>query len=51
VDLEHSVQTLLLSKFGDFAQRSEETLDQAFNRYNHLLSRMLKYNLERKVIE
>jgi len=50
-DLEHSVQTLLLSEFGAFAQKPEETLDQAFNRYNHLLSRMLKYNLERKVFE
>jgi len=50
-DLEHSVQTLHLSEFGAFSQKSDETLDQAFNRYNHLLSRMLKYNLERKVIE
>lgn len=50
-DLEHSIQTLLLSEFGAFRQNSDETLDQTFNRFNHLLSRMLKYNLERKVIE
>jgi hypothetical protein len=32
-DLEHSIQTLLLSEFGSFQQKSDETLDQAFNRY------------------
>ncbi|KAI3767848.1 hypothetical protein L2E82_18277 [Cichorium intybus] len=50
-DLEHSIQTTLLSDFGSFAQGSKETLTQTFNRYNHLLSRLLKYNLARTVIE
>ena len=50
-DLEHSVQTLLLSESGAFAQKSDEKLDQMFNRFNHLLSRMLKHNLRCEVIE
>jgi hypothetical protein len=50
-DLEHSVQTNLLSEFGAFTQKSDEKLEQTFNRYNHLLSRMLKYKLERSSIE
>ena len=50
-DLEHSLPTTLLSKFGSFVQKPYGKLDQMFNRFNHLLSRMLKYNLERRVIE
>ncbi|KAI3700054.1 hypothetical protein L2E82_44669 [Cichorium intybus] len=44
-DLEHSVQTTLLSEFGSFVQGPYETLIQVFNRYNHLLSRLLKYKI------
>ena len=51
VDLEHSVQTLLLSKFGAFSQNLDEKLDQTFNRFNHLLSRMLKHKIRREKIE
>ena len=50
-DLEHSIKTLLLSEFGAFAQKSEETLLQTFDRYNHLLSKMMKHDIERKEIE
>ena len=50
-DLEHSIQTLLLSEFGDFKQKPEEKLVQAFDRFNHLLSKMIKHGIERKVIE
>ena len=49
--LEHSIQTLLLSEFGDFKQKPEEKLIQAFDRFNHLLSKMIKHGIERKVIE
>ncbi|XP_052626862.1 uncharacterized protein LOC128133449 [Lactuca sativa] len=50
-DLEHSVQTMLLSEFGAFVQKYEEKLDQTFNRFNHLLSRMVKNNLKHEIIE
>lgn len=50
-DVEHFVQTLLLLEFGDFVQKSDEKLDQTFNRFNHLLSRMLKHNLKHEFIE
>lgn len=51
VDLEHSLQTAFLYEFGSFVKKTDEKLDQTFNRFNNLLSRMLKYNLERRVIE
>ncbi|KAL7600855.1 hypothetical protein Lser_V15G25093 [Lactuca serriola] len=50
-DLEHSIQTLLLSEFGVFEQKPEEKLIQTFDRFNHLLSNMIKYGIERKLIE
>ena len=50
-DLENSIQTLLLSEFGAFAQKYEGTLLQTFDRYNHLLSKMMKRGIERKEIE
>ena len=50
-DLEHSTQTLLLSEFGAFLQKSEESLDKTFNRYNHLLSRMMKHKIGSELIE
>ncbi|XP_052621843.1 uncharacterized protein LOC128127401 [Lactuca sativa] len=50
-DLEHSIQTLLLSEFGAFTQKAKETLLQMFDRYNHLLSKMTKHGIERKSIE
>ncbi|XP_052626733.1 uncharacterized protein LOC111909749 [Lactuca sativa] len=50
-DLEHSLQTTLLSEFDSFVQKPDEKLDQTFNCCNHLLSRMLKYNIERRFIE
>ena len=31
-DLEHSTQTLLLSEFGDFKQKQDESLIQTFDR-------------------
>ncbi|XP_052621579.1 uncharacterized protein LOC128127195 [Lactuca sativa] len=49
-DLEHSTQTFMLSEFGDFKQKPEENLSQTSNRYNHLLSKMIKHGIERKVI-
>ena len=51
VDLENSTQTLPLSEFGAFVQKPEESLDQTFNLYNHLLSRMMKHNIGREPIE
>lgn len=51
VDLEHYEQTLLLSDFGAFVQYSEEKLNQTFNRFNHLLSRMLKHKIKHEPIE
>ncbi|KAL7586974.1 hypothetical protein Lser_V15G40724 [Lactuca serriola] len=50
-DLEHSIQTLLLSEFGEFRQEAEETVTQTFDRFNHLLSKMIKHDIERKLIE
>ncbi|XP_052625840.1 uncharacterized protein LOC128132881 [Lactuca sativa] len=50
-DLEHSIQTLLLSEFGAFVQKPEEKLIQTFDHFNHLLSKMMKPSIERKVIE
>ncbi|XP_023742939.1 uncharacterized protein LOC111891079 [Lactuca sativa] len=50
-DLEHSIQTLLLLEFGAFVQKPEEKLDQTFNRYNHLLSGMVKHKIKRELIE
>ncbi|KAL7600039.1 hypothetical protein Lser_V15G23597 [Lactuca serriola] len=50
-DLEHSIQTLLLSEFGEFKQNSDETVTQTFDRFNHLLSKMIKHDIERKLIE
>ena len=50
-DLEHSVQTMLLSEFGAFVQNPKETLDQTFNHFNHLLSSMLKHKIMRETIE
>ena len=50
-DLEHDTQTLLLLEFGAFTQKPEESLSQTLNRYNHLLSRMVKYGIGRKLIE
>ena len=50
-DLEHTIQNLLLSEFGAFVQKLEEKLDQTFNCYNHLLSRMLKHKIKRELIE
>ena len=49
--LEHSTQTLLLSEFGAFAQKTDENLSQAFNRYNHLFSRMTEHGIGRENIE
>nr|KAJ0203047.1 hypothetical protein LSAT_V11C500252350 [Lactuca sativa] len=50
-DLEHSIQTLLLSGFGVFEHKPEEKLVQTFDRFNHLLSKMIKHGIERKMIE
>ena len=50
-DLEHSIQTLLLSEFGDFKQNLDKSLIQTFNRYNHLHSKMIKHGISREVIE
>ncbi|KAL7610003.1 hypothetical protein Lser_V15G12622 [Lactuca serriola] len=50
-DLEHSIQTLLLSEFGEFKQNSDESVTQTFDRFNHLLSKMIKHDIERKLIE
>ncbi|XP_052620892.1 uncharacterized protein LOC111877473 [Lactuca sativa] len=41
----------MFSEFGSFIQKPDEKLDQTFNHFNHLLSRMLKYNLEQRVIK
>lgn len=50
-DLKHSIQTGLLSKFGTFEQTADETLYQTDNRFNHLMSWMLKNKLRRSHIE
>nr|KAJ0226213.1 hypothetical protein LSAT_V11C100043120 [Lactuca sativa] len=49
--LEHSIQTLLLSEFDAFQQKPNEKLIQAFDRFNHLLSKMIKHDIGREVIE
>ena len=46
-----SQQTTVLSEFGIFKQKSSETLEQCFDRFNLLLSQLKKYNLGRKPIE
>lgn len=51
VDLEDSVQTLLLLEFGAFVQKSNDNLDQTFNWFSHLLSHMMKNNLKHQIIE
>nr|KAJ0189254.1 hypothetical protein LSAT_V11C800435370 [Lactuca sativa] len=50
-DLEHSIQTLLLSEFGVFEQKPDEKLIQTFDQFNHLLCKMIKHGIERKLIE
>lgn len=50
-DLEHSIQTVFLSEFGAFSQKPEEKLIQIFDPFNHLLSKMMKYGIERKFIK
>ena len=42
---------MLLPEFGAFLQKSDENLDQMFNRFNHLLTRMLKNYLKNEIIE
>ena len=49
--MEHSIQTLLLSEFGEFKQKPEEVVTQIFDRFNHLLNKMIKHDIERKLIE
>lgn len=44
-DLTHSLQTSLLSKFGYFKKKYDESIEQIINRFNHLLSHILKHNL------
>ena len=46
-----SQQTAVLSEFGMFKQKSNETLEQCFDRFNLLLSQLEKYNLGRMIIE
>jgi len=46
-----SQQTAVLSEFGAFKQKSSETLEQYFDRFNLLLSQLEKYNLRRMPIE
>ena len=46
-----SQQTAVLSEFGAFKQKSSETLEQYFDRFNLLLSQLEKYSLGRKPIE
>ena len=50
-DLLHSTQTILLSEFRSFEQKSDESVEQTVTCFNHLLSRMMKHNLDRKAIE
>lgn len=50
-DQTHSIRTNMLSELGSFKQKDDETLDQTVDRFNHLLSKMLKHGLERTVIE
>lgn len=47
----HFVQTSLLSDFGSFKYKTRKSIDQVSKRYNHLLSRLMKYDLERSLIE
>ena len=46
-----SQQTAILSEFRLFKQKSTETLEQAFDRFNLLLNQLEKYDLARKPIE
>ena len=46
-----SQQTAVLSEFGLFKQKSNETLEQTFDRFNLFLSQLEKYDLRRMKIE
>ena len=46
-----SQQTAVLSEFGAFKQKTSETLDQYFDRFNLLLSQLEKFELRRMPIE
>lgn len=50
-DLLHSTLNTLLSKFGSFEQKPDDLIEHNVTRFNHLLSRMMKHRLERKVIK
>lgn len=42
----HYIKTILLLEFGSFKQKFDESINQVANRFIHLLSRMLKYELK-----
>ena len=46
-----SQQTAVLSEFGAFKQKSDESLEQCFDRFNMLLSQLEKFDLGRQSIE
>lgn len=41
----------MVLEFGLFKRKSRETIDQVSERYNHMFSRMIKYDLERSLVE
>lgn len=49
-DLNHSLQTTLLSEWSSLKQNTYENLEQTVNRFIHLLSKFLKNNLKRQHI-
>lgn len=51
VDLLHSLQTTILSEFGSFEPKLDESVNQTVTHFNHSLSRMIKHKLDREVIE
>lgn len=47
----HFVQTSLRLDFGSFKQKTGERIDDVSKRYNHMLSRIMKYDLDWEDIE
>lgn len=50
-DLLHPAQTILLSEFGSFEQKLDESIEKTVTHFNHLLSRMMNHELKRTYIE
>lgn len=45
------VQKSLLSEFGPYRQKAGELINQVKERFNHLVIKLMKYNLKRELID